>query len=90
MKDHIDKYDNPHFLKHACLIDKPILEECTMRLDYLHLVERADNLMELLNLIELIKVELGKFASGEYKDQQYKEQLDQAYELANKKFEGKE
>lgn len=77
-----------HYLKHACIIDTPKEQRTSMRMDYLHAAERADNLMECLNLMQLIKMEYSKFESGEYKDDEYKQQLEKAYEIVSKKFHG--
>lgn len=75
-----------HYLKHACIIDTPKEQRTSMRMDYLHAAERADNLMECLNLIQLIDMEIAKFESGEYKDEQYKQELKRAKEIVIKKF----
>lgn len=75
-----------HYLKHACIIDTPKEQRTSMRMDYLHAAERADNLMECLNLIQLIDMEIAKFESGEYKDEQYKQELKCAKEIVIKKF----
>ena len=77
-----------HYLRHACIIDTPKEQHTSMRMDYLHAAERADNLMECLNLMQLIKMEYSKFKSGEYKDDEYKQQLEKAYEIVAKKFHG--
>lgn len=77
------------YLRNACLVDQPD-NHSSMRMDYLHAAERAENLMELLNIMTLIKKEYAKFNTGEYKDLQYKQQLEEAYRIASKKFNGEE
>ena len=76
-------YDK-HHIKHASFIDG-IEENEVMRMDYLHAVETADNMMEIYNLIKLINIELGKFNSGEYTDEEYHTQLIEALKLAEKR-----
>ena len=66
-------YDKYH-IKHASFIDGVKKNE-VMRMDYLHAVETADNMMEIYNLIKLINIELGKFNSGEYTDEELAEYL---------------
>ena len=56
-----------------------------MRMDYLHAVETAENMMEIYNLIKLINIELCKFNSGEYTDEEYRTQLIEALKLAEKR-----
>jgi hypothetical protein len=76
-------YDK-HHIKHASFIDG-VKEKRVMRMDYLHAVETAENMMEIYNLIKLIDIELGKFNSGEYTDEEYHTQLIEALELAEKR-----
>lgn len=76
-------YDK-HHIKHASFIDG-VKENEVMRMDYLHAVETADNMMEIYNLIKLINIELGKFNSGEYTDEKYHTQLIEALKLAEKR-----
>lgn len=73
-------YDK-HHIKHASFIDG-VKENEVMRMDYLNAVETADNMMEIYNLIKLINIELGKFNSGEYTDEEYHTQLIEALKLA--------
>jgi hypothetical protein len=76
-------YDK-HHIKYASFIDG-VKENKVMRMDYLHAVEIADNMMEIYNLIKLINIELGKFNSGEYTDEEYHTQLIEALNLAEKR-----
>lgn len=76
-------YDK-HHIKHASFIDG-VKENEVMRMDYLHAVETADNMMEIYNLIKLINIELSKFNSGEYTDEEYHTQLIEALKLAEKR-----
>ena len=76
-------YDKYH-IKHASFIDGVKKNE-VMRMDYLHAVETADNMMEIYNLIKLINIELGKFNSGEYTDEEYHTQLIEALKFAEKR-----
>lgn len=76
-------YDK-HYIKHASFTDV-VEEKKVMRMDYLHAVETADNMMEIYNLIKLINIELGKFNSGEYTDEEYHTQLIEALKLAEKR-----
>lgn len=76
-------YDK-HHIKYASFIDE-VNENEVMRMDYLNAVETADNMMEIYNLIKLINIELGKFNSGEYTDEEYHTQLIEALKLAEKR-----
>jgi hypothetical protein len=76
-------YDK-HHIKYASFIDE-VKENEVMRMDYLHAVETADNMMEIYNLIKLINIELSKFNSGEYTDEEYHTQLIEALKLAEKR-----
>ena len=77
-------YDK-NYIKHASFIDEAVEEKRVMRMNYLHAVETADNMMEIFNLIKLINIELSKFNSGEYADEEYRAQLLEALKLAEKK-----
>ena len=76
-------YDK-HYIKHASFTDG-IEENEVMRMDYLHAVETADNMMEIYTLIKLINIEICKFNSGEYTDEEYHTQLIEALKLAEKR-----
>ena len=76
-------YDK-HHIKHTSFIDG-VKENEVMRMDYLHAVKTADNMMEIYNLIKLINIELGKFNNGEYTDEEYHTQLIEALKLAEKR-----
>ena len=76
-------YDK-HYIKHASFTDG-VKENEVMRMDYLNAVETAENMMEIYNLIKLIDIELGKFNSGEYTDEEYHTQLIEALKLAEKR-----
>lgn len=56
-----------------------------MRMDYLHAVETATNIQEIYTLIKLINIEICKFNSGEYTDEEYHTQLIEALKLAEKR-----
>ena len=72
-------------IKYGCLIDGSLNKEDVMRMDYLEAVKSTANLMEIYNLIKLINIELGKFKTGEYTDEEYQKQLIEALNLAEKK-----
>jgi hypothetical protein len=60
-------------------------EKKVMRMDYLNAIETATNIQEIYTLIKLINIEIGKFNSGEYTDEEYHTQLIEALELAEKR-----
>jgi len=77
-------YYGKHCIIHASFIHE-VKEKRVMRMDYLNAVETAENMMEIYNLIKLINIELCKFNSGEYTDEEYHTQLIEALKLAEKR-----